>query len=70
MQRNIFIPWCEWQLAGMDNIAFSSRYLAQEWLNTAIMEDESLKEQFPFGFKQLEEEGLAGVIAHLLDPIN
>lgn len=67
MQRNIFIPWCEWDL-GQDHIAFSSRFLAETWLHKQIMQDSDLKEQYPNGYSDLDENGLAGVIAYLLDP--
>jgi hypothetical protein len=64
----MFKVWLEWDL-GQDNLVFTTAYKARDWLDAAIKGDESLVEEFPNGFNDVDEAGLCGIIELFVDPI-
>lgn len=64
----MYTIWIEWDL-GQDNFVFTTPDKAREWINAAILNDESLVEEFPNGFNDVEEAGLCGITKAFVDPI-
>ena len=64
----MFGIWIEWDM-GQENLAFTTADKAVAWIDAAIMNDESLVEEFPNGFNDVEEAGLCGIFQLSVDPI-
>lgn len=55
----LIIVWVEWDL-GQDFLAFTDIEKAKDFINRAILADETLAEQFPLGFIDVYANGLCG----------
>ena len=63
----MFKIWLEWDY-GHDDIAFTTKEKAIQWVNGLKIEDYDNPEKF-LTFQDLEDEGLCGIIELIIDPI-
>lgn len=56
----MFRVWIEWDL-GQDDLVFQTKTDAIAWINSAILGDEELKEEFPNGFLDVSGSGLCSI---------